>query len=411
MCEDDGDHYLGYNGLYCGSCNSQFNTNSTYGRSVYLDECSYNTVTCTNIAYKVAYKTKPSCWVGDNCYAYLPLLYGKYECRSCPDVNNYSDFGSGGSNAYNMSQNGWTWSSTSRCTANQNELATDAAGCKYKWQNVTPTSDCAGITEGSGAGTDVIYSTEELPNRTRMSDSNSCDYTGQKVYSDVPAGYGAKNNSTMNATCEPCTGNKWNDGTHTTCQNLPAHATVNSDNTGFICDVGYFASYGDTCVRCPMNVDMETAYSSWDYGTTSDAGATSVGACYYYNNNNMTDTSGTIYTGGACFFNDSSFSGYYILCLSIESSEQENNCYNALSAFAHNVLGIDYDHGQVDNWANDVINAAQPSRNTCEHNKQSGYYQGAGKMLDADDATWLKQFFADPTYAPASACNATVWLY
>ena len=401
VCEDDGNHYVGYNSVYCGSCSGE---SDNYDRQ----SCGYNTYTCKTHAYKIAYKTKPS-------GTWMQYYYGKYQCARCPYINNSSAFGiSGSSDPYYMSMNGWTWSSTSRCTATQSSYQYDSNNCRYKWKNITPVSSCAGVTEGSGAGTDVPYSTESLPNATNMLLSTGCDYTGQKSYDQVPAGYGVTSNNTINATCSACTGNKWNDGTYTACQDLPAHATVKSDHTGYVCAAGYFAKDGD-CVRCPMNLDFELAYSDWDYGTTSDAGATSVSQCYVTGSeaNGSDDGTGFKYTGGMCPYNQSNFNGYYLLCFTIASNQQEDNCYQCLVSFAEHVVGVGTGYGQGQAWAEETLENAVPSNGTCWYNKHNGWYMGAGAMIEATDtnATWLKQFFANGTYACNVACNATTWAY
>ena len=348
--------YVGYGGNTCHACPNNSNVVSCSNSGGF---------SCTaNYYYKTAYKTT-------NNYSDR----GKYNCMRCPNVNNASELDLSYGNLA-LIENELTWEEPTtpakRCIAkivgNKTERIPDtspALYATYTITNITPDSNC-----------EYFNNTDELPDASDYSNiSEWCYYTYKKKYLSTPAGYGAVNNNTQNATVEPCPAGKYSTDDMVTCSNPPSHSSgVNGDNTDFICDTGYYKS-GSVCVRCPLDMNEYTNYTNWTIGTTSAAGATEVTSCFISGPSRgdiyEQSTGHTFQYVGSCNWSGS-FLPYYTLCIDGQTwnslmgyQQLYQSCMSALRNFAENTLNVGTQHGQADSWINSCVYSAVTSSGSC----------------------------------------------
>lgn len=105
--------------------------------------------------------------------------------------------------------------------------------------------------------------------------------------------------------CSACTSYSCNSGYYGTatsssagCVACPSNATCAGGNDStFVCNRGYYKN-GTTCNRCPTEDGVT-------YGTTKDAGATSMTECYMPANTSVTDWTGTYIFTSDCYYDNS----------------------------------------------------------------------------------------------------------
>jgi len=231
-------------------------------------KCPSNTVaTCSNSGgfgnclqsgyYKVQHKTSTD------------QYYGKYECRKCPYIDNYSTLSLSTDDPNSISG---SWA-TSRCTRDAPEVTDQATGCRYTIR-YQPDASC---TNANSDGK-YKYSTASLPDASTMTDSSSsynrCDWKATKTFTYVPNGY-----RVVNGQCQPC-------------------------------PVGYFG-IDRSCHPCPYYPGSSSDALSWSRGTTASTG--SVGTqCYYDNGQTITHGTHGDYMNGVCYLNTNVSITYYL---------------------------------------------------------------------------------------------------
>ncbi len=145
--------------------------------------------------------------------------------------------------------------------------------------------------------------------------------------------------------CPKCPSNHYSQGSTTSmasCSSIPQNAHTNSDQSGFVCDSGYFYGIGariisgsSTCVECPYwGGNGGPITDAFLHGTGSGArqAASSIperdqqtiNDCYTPSGSEFTDSSGT-YMAGSCYLSGASSSAEYGV-----SYENNSNCTSAV---------------------------------------------------------------------------------
>ena len=173
---------------------------------------------------------------------------------------------------------------TSNCSWSMVSQTVTKAGCgSYRANNNTECALCPIGYYGGKASTRTSCS--------KCAAGKYADQLGTIVCKTCPAGTYSK---TDRSGCEQCASGKWSSAGAGSCSNPPANATVNSTQTGWYCNAGYYKD-GSECIRCP-------SYEPQANGTSS-AGATSVTECFLPTSYSFSNGTGTYSPSASCYHN------------------------------------------------------------------------------------------------------------
>jgi len=141
-------------------------------------------------------------------------------------------------------------------------------------------NNCMGISDSTTSGAITTITTKTLNVKCPSVDGGVADCSCDNVisYQCAKGYYGTATSASSG------------------CTKCPANATCGGGNgSGFICDKGYYKN-GAICARCPSSGGV--------YGTTADAGATSITSCYLSSGTTFSDNTGSGTYTSDCYYSN-----------------------------------------------------------------------------------------------------------